>query len=142
MSAAVCNCGIGTNAECPCCLTFHCPQCFDCCADDVLKTSNNGGAREAVARAIETHTICMCGEGAENLTEQAQHIADYALAALAPIIAAEIRAWADLGFRAVPPLAAAKNPQEVAYARGASTVLSELKRESDVIASRICGGEA
>jgi len=44
----VCNCGIGTNAECPCCLTFHCPQCFDCCADDVLKTSNNGGAREAV----------------------------------------------------------------------------------------------
>jgi hypothetical protein len=27
----VCNCGIGTDAECPACLRFHCPQCFDCC---------------------------------------------------------------------------------------------------------------
>jgi hypothetical protein len=73
----------------------------------------------------------MCGEGAENLTEQAQHIADYALAALAPIIAAEVRAWAE---EAEP-----RAHFDSTYAMGMRDSLKLFNDDAETIASRICG---
>lgn len=80
-------------------------------------------AREAVARAIQLEAPGRCP------THMAQHIADAALAALRPFIAAEIRAWADLGLSAPLP------PSD--YQRGVAVVLNGLKSESDAIADRI-----
>jgi hypothetical protein len=82
----------------------------------------------------------MCGEGAENLTEQAQHIADYALAALAPIIAAEIRAWAEGERDAYLPDFTFGGQLDRARTGGRLAQLELIDRDAPAIASRICGG--
>jgi len=88
------------------------------------------GAREAVARAI---AAIMCGEyctqdgvviPCQECVDDFLLDADAALAALAPIIAAEIRAWAETGLK------------------GATRLQNSLNHDADAIASRICGGEA
>jgi hypothetical protein len=90
--------------------------------------TDTSGAREVVARA-------MAGPKAATDWKLWLDDADDALAALAPIIAAEIQAWADLGFSAI---ATRKHPVDQA----ARLVLETLTADADAIASRICGGEA
>ena len=38
--------------------------------------------RDRIAAVIAQHAVCMCGEWAENMTEQAQHQADAVIEAL------------------------------------------------------------
>lgn len=79
-------------------------------------------AREAVARAIQLEAPGRCP------THMAQHIADAALAALRPFIAAEIRAWA------------VRNMTETDQSRTpvpAWQMLMRLDRDASAIADRI-----
>jgi hypothetical protein len=95
---------------------------------DVLKTSNNGGAREVVARAIAVDA----GGPTALPTATAYGIADAALEALRPIIAAEIRAWADEEIGSVASIG------PVGYIQGQLDCLEIVGSNSDAIASRIC----
>lgn len=91
-------------------------------------------AREAVARAIFLHpdrldgTCCrdifaVPADGFDCAEDWAEHAADAALAALQPIIAAEIRAWAESETNRLgcPP--------------------GNVAASADLIASRICEGD-
>lgn len=88
----------------------------------VLMMTDTNGAREAVTRAVY---------GVLPFDWQADAI----LAALKPIIAAEIRAWAERGL-------SGSNEINSHYWRGVSFTLGALKSDAPAIASRICGGEA
>jgi hypothetical protein len=88
------------------------------------------GAREAVARAILGQSgLCSCTA----CSAKALDNADAALAALRPIIAAEIRAWADEEIGSVASIG------PVGYIQGQLDCLEIVGSNSDEIASRICG---
>ena len=90
------------------------------------------GAREVVARALAEQ----CDSGSADYWDMWVKDADAAIAALKPIIVAEIRAWAERGLSVTSRDSA--HPVE----KGAILVLDTLLRDADEIASRICGGEA
>jgi hypothetical protein len=100
------------------CESGCCARCADAAAKQWPTTL--GGAREAVTRAIECAIT-----GPDDLPDYGLIAADAALAALKPIIATEIRAWAEneMGQWATP-----------------HGVIRSLDAEADRIASRICGG--
>lgn len=49
-------------------------------ATDGMQMSDS--LRDRIAAVIAQHAVCMCGEWAENMTEQAQHQADAVIAEL------------------------------------------------------------
>jgi len=90
----------------------------------------SSGAREAVARAIGAEVY----NGAENddLSLSAR-ATEAALAALAPIIAAEIRAWAKAEEDRL-------EKRGCYWASGVYDTAENLNLEAEQIASSICGG--
>ena len=152
----VCNRGIGTNAECPHCRQFHFPQCLDCgerapeCGESAgdtpesagryVCTTSPGGAREAVARKLFDVYADELGHADAEWDDEGPmsqddwcRDADSVLAALAPIIAAEIRATAEAHARAW---------QHVSdqFSDGVRAEARMMITGADGIASRICGG--
>jgi len=96
-----------------------------------------GGAREAVARALGVD--CGMAEDGYSLGDLLA-TADVVFAALRPIIAAEIRAWAE-GVKA-PGGEVHWLVEELGVPETASGVvmaLNSLTQAADAIASRICG---
>jgi hypothetical protein len=91
-------------------------------------TTSTGGAREVVARILrERYPLHSNGFNDET--------ADDVLTRLRPIIAAEIRAWADEEIGSVASIG------PVGYIQGQLDCLEIVGSNSDAIASRICGDD-
>ena len=114
--------------------SYSCREC-DCewPCEAMERTTMSSDAREAVARAI-INAPC-CSPVPKESCDDCELIAtDAALAALAPIIAAEIRAWAERETKAWADTVSGD------FLEGAEEAVKSLAGDADAIASRICGG--